>query len=147
MKRPVRAILLLLTFWLAATAQQKSWHGTWTANAGGGARTFAGTWDASLGDEPDTVVGNWTLMDKAGATVAAGTWAARKDEKIWRGSWQARGPSGGIYSGTWRAPSQVTPAARISKLFEFALTKVAGGTWRMGTAYSGDWAIRAFPEH
>jgi hypothetical protein len=145
MKRPVRAVLLLLTLSLAAAAQQKTWRGTWTANTGNGARTFAGTWDASLGEDQDTVVGNWTLVDKAGATVAAGTWAARKDEKIWRGSWQARGPSGGIYSGTWRARSQTPQAARISKLFEFALAKVATGTWRMGTAYSGEWAIRAFP--
>jgi hypothetical protein len=146
MQRPVRTILLLVTLSLAVAAQQKTWRGSWTANSGSGVRTFGGTWDASLGDDQDTVVGNWTLVDKAGATVAAGTWAARKDEKIWRGSWQARGPSGGIYSGTWRAPSQAPPAALISKLFEFALAKVATGTWRMGTAYSGNWAIRAFPE-
>jgi hypothetical protein len=30
-------------------------------------------------------------------------------------------------------------------LFEFALSKMASGTWRMGTAYSGGWSIRAYP--
>jgi hypothetical protein len=61
-------------------------------------------------------------MDQAGATVAAGTWAARKDQKVWKGSWQARGRSGQLYSGTWRAQPQLPSSAGFSELFEFALT-------------------------
>ena len=84
-------------------------------------------------------------MDQAGTTVAAGTWAARKDQKIWKGSWQARVRSGQLYSGTWRPQSHLPASAGFSELFEAALTKNASGTWEMGTAYSGTWSIRAHP--
>ncbi len=52
-------------------------------------------------------LGSWTVMDQAGPTVADGTWAASKDQKIWKGSWQARVRSGQLYSGTWRAQPQL----------------------------------------
>ncbi len=141
----VRAFLLLLSLSLAAAAQPKTWRGTWSATVGNGVRAFGGTWDAALGDNPNIVLGNWTVMDQAGATVAAGTWSARKDAKIWKGSWQARVRSGQLYSGIWQAQSQLPASAGFSELFEAALTKVASGTWQLGTAYSGTWSIRAYP--
>lgn len=85
------------------------------------------------------------MIDQTGATVAAGTWAARKGQEIWKGSWQARGRSGQLYSGTWRAQSQLPASNGFSELFEPALTKVASRTWQMGTAYSGAWSIRTQP--
>jgi len=140
-----RALVLVLSLSLAAAAQPKTWRGTWSATVGNGVRAFGGTWDAALGDNPNAVLGNWTVTDQAGATVAAGTWAARKDQKIWRGSWQALGRSGQRYSGTWRAQSQLPASNGFSELFESALTKVASGTWQVGAAYSGTWSIRAYP--
>ena len=145
MNRLARTLLLLLSLSLAAAAQPKTWGGTWVATVGSGGRAFRGTWDATPGRDPDTVLGNWTVMDQAGATVADGTWSARKAEKIWKGSWQARGRSGQQYAGTWRAQSQLPPSTQFAELFEFALTKIAGGTWQMSTAYSGTWSIRAYP--
>jgi len=145
MNRLVRALLLLLSLSLAAAAQPKTWRGTWSATVGNGVRAFGGTWDATLGDNPNAVLGNWTVMDQAGATVAAGTWAARKDQKIWKGTWQARGRSGQLYSGTWRAQSHLPASNGFSELFESALTKIASGTWQVGTAYSGIWSIRSYP--
>ena len=141
----MRALLLLLSLSLAAAAQPKTWRGTWSATVGNGVRAFGGTWDAALSDNPNFALGSWTVMDQAGATVAAGTWAARKDQKIWQGSWQARVRSGQRYSGTWRAQSQLPASNGFSELFESALTKVASGTWQVGTAYSGAWSIRAYP--
>jgi hypothetical protein len=141
----VRALLLLLSLSLAAAAQPKTWRGTWSATVGNGVRALGGTWDAALGDSPNIALGSWTVMDQAGATVAAGTWAARKDQKIWKGSWQARVRSGQLYSGTWRAQPQFSSSAGFSELFEFALTKIASGTWQMGPAYSGAWSIRTYP--
>jgi hypothetical protein len=84
MNRLARALLLLLSLSLAAAAQPKKWRGTWSATVGNGGRLFRGTLDASLDHDPDTVLGSRTMMDQAGATTAAGTWLARKDEKIWR---------------------------------------------------------------
>jgi hypothetical protein len=145
MNRLARTLLVLLSLSLAAAAQPKKWRGTWSATVGSGGRAFRGTWDATLGHDPDTVLGSWTVTDQAGATVATGTWAARKGEKAWKGSWQARAGSGQLFSGTWRAQSQLPASTPFSELFEFALTKIASGTWQIGTAYSGTWSIRAYP--
>jgi hypothetical protein len=87
---------------LAATAEPKTWSGTWSATIGNGGTVFGGTWDAAASDDADTVSGNWTLMDKSGATLADGTWAAHKDQNVWRGIWKARNRSGRLYSGIWR---------------------------------------------
>jgi len=141
----VRVLILLLSLWFAAAAQRKTWQGSWSATAGN--TTFGGTWDAAVSDDPDTASGSWTLMDQSGATLADGTWAARKDQNVWRGAWQARSRSGRVYSGTWRAQPGLPVSARFADLFEFALSKMASGTWRMGTAYSGGWSIRAYPRH
>ena len=140
-----RVLILFVSVWFAAAAQQKTWQGSWSATAGNGSTVFGGTWDAAVGNDPDTASGSWTLMDQSGATLADGTWAARKDQKVWKGLWQARGRSGRLYSGAWRAQSGLPAFARFSDLFEFALSKMASGTWRMGTAYSGGWSIRAYP--
>jgi hypothetical protein len=145
MSRLVWTFLLLLMLSLAVAAQPKTWSGSWSANAGNDSRAFGGTWDATLGDDPETVLGNWTMLDQSGATLAAGTWSARKDERIWKGSWQARLASGQLYSGTWQAQSQLRSPSHFSELFEFALTKAASGAWHMGNAHSGGWSIRTSP--
>ena len=145
MNRLARTLLLLLSLSLAAAAQPKTWSGTWSATIGNGGTVFGGTWDAAAGDDADTVSGNWTLMDKSGAALVDGTWAAHKDQNVWRGIWKARNRSGRLYSGTWRAHSELPASARFPGLFESALSKMASGTWRMGTAYSGAWSIRAYP--
>jgi hypothetical protein len=143
MNRLAGALLLLLSL-TTASAQSKSWRGTWSATIAGGGRVFGGTWDATLGDDPDTVLGNWSAIDQAGETVATGTWAARKESKIWRGSWQARLASGQVFSGTWRSQSQLPATAHLADLLEAASAKTAGGTWRMGAA-SGAWSIQTDP--
>ena len=140
-----RALLLLLSLSLAAAAQSKTWRGTWSANASNGSTVFGGAWDAAAGEDADTVSGSWTLMDKSGDTLADGTWAAHKDQNVWRGSWKARNRSGRLYSGTWRAHGELPASVRFPALFESALSKVASGTWQMGAAYSGAWSIRAYP--
>ena len=144
MNRWARTLLLLLSLSLAPAAERRTWSGTWSATIGNGSTVFGGTWDAATGDDADTVSGNWTLMDKSGATLADGTWAAHKDQNVWKGIWKARNRSGRLYSGTWRAHSELPASVRFSGLFESALSKMAGGTWRMSAAYSGAWSIRAF---
>ena len=136
-------ILALLAAVSLTTAQTKSWSGAWSATAGAG-RAFGGTWDAAPGGDSNTVQGSFAVMDPSGTTLAAGTWAARKDAKTWQGSWQARAASGQVFSGTWRAQAQLASTAGFADLFELAATQVARGTWAMGAAYSGAWSIRAY---
>ena len=143
MNRPVWTLLLVLVFALPDGAQQQKWHGTWAATVGTGGTVFAGTWSAVPGDAPDTVIGSWSLRDKSGAELATGTWAAGKDGKVWKGSWQARRPSGQVYDGSWRAQVELPPAAHLSEMFEAALAGSISGTWRMGN-YAGAWTIRAY---
>jgi hypothetical protein len=108
-----RVLILFLSVWFSAAAQQKTWQGSWSATAGNGSTVFGGTWDAALGDDPDTASGSWTLMDQSRATLADGTWAARKDQNVWRGLWQARGRSGRLYSGAWRAQSGLPDLSEV----------------------------------
>ena len=136
--------VLALTIALAAGAQSKTWGGSWTATIGSANRVLGGTWDGTVGATPDTAQGNWTLNDQTGATLASGTWAARKDGKTWQGSWQARDAAGQVHSGTWQAQTQLSRTAGMAELFEAALAATTRGTWRMGPAYGGGWAIRAF---
>jgi len=123
-------------------ADQPAWHGTWAANIAGGA-AFAGTWSATPGPAPDTVGGTWALLDQNGTELATGTWAAGKDGKVWKGTWQARRPSGQVYDGTWRAQNELPAAGHLSALFEAAMVSAASGSWRMGS-FTGAWTIRAY---
>ncbi len=52
-------------------------------------------------------------MDATGTTVAAGTWAARKDQKVWKGSWEARVRSGQLYSGDLASAASVFLLRRV----------------------------------
>jgi hypothetical protein len=118
---------------------------TWSATVGNGGTVFGGTWDAAAGDDADTISGNWTLMDKSGATLADGTWAAHKDQNVWRGIWKARNRSGRLYSGTWRAHSELPASARFSGLFEtiipvFAIPQHPG--YSSGHACERHYALR-----
>src|SRR5690348_13605641 len=115
--------------WLAPPSS--TWQGTWSASVGNGA--VSGTWEARASDEPDTVAGNWTLTNPRGDTLAAGTWNARKNGKIWNGVWQARNAAGRIYKGTWHSRSALSPAEAFPALLDSALHSVMEGTWRMGT--------------
>jgi hypothetical protein len=137
-------ILMLLSSYLSA-ADQPSWQGTWAATGGTGGTMFAGTWNAAPGEAPDTVGGTWSLRDLNGAEVATGSWAAGKDGKMWKGTWQARRPSGQIYDGTWRAQAELTATSHFSSLFESAIANAISGTWRMGN-YAGAWTIRAYSQ-
>jgi hypothetical protein len=143
MRRVMKILAVLASLSLAATAQAKNWSGTWTATAGAG-KAFGGTWDAASGDDPNTVQGSFAVVDPSGTTLAAGTWAARKDAKTWQGSWQARAASGQVFSGTWRAQAQLPSTASFAELFELAATQIVRGTWAMGAAYSGAWSIRTY---
>jgi len=145
MKIPAGTVLLFLIPMLPAAAPPQTWSGSWSATTGDAGTAFGGTWDATPGDDPDTAIGNWALLDPSGATLAAGTWSARKDDRVWRGSWQARLASGRIYSGTWRAQAELRSPGHFAELFEFAVTQAAGGVWHMGAAHSGGWSIRTSP--
>jgi hypothetical protein len=134
-------VILLPGFLLAGAADQPKWQGTWAATAGNGA-AFAGTWNAAPGEAPETIAGSWSLRDQNGAELAMGTWAAGKDGKVWKGTWQARRPSGQIYDGSWRAQVELPVTSHLPDLIEAAIAKAVSGSWRMGN-YSGAWTIRA----
>jgi hypothetical protein len=118
------------------------WHGTWAANIAGGA-AFAGTWSAAPGQAPDTVGGSWALLDQNGTELATGTWAAGKEGKVWKGTWQARRLSGQVYDGTWHAQAELRSGAHFTDLFEAAITSAASGNWRMRN-FAGAWTIRTY---
>jgi hypothetical protein len=141
--------LWVLALWnpnAGVSAEPKTWHGGWTANVGNGDTVFTGTWDAEESEKTDLMSGNWTLSNGAGRTVATGTWAARKNQRVWTGDWQARNAQGGVSSGTWRAQLSLSPAQRFVEMFHSAASGVVNGTWRMGAASAGSWAIRVFTE-
>ncbi len=106
---------------------------------------LAGTWNAAPGKAPDTVAGTWSLRDQNGADLATGTWAAGRDGKVWKGTWQARRPSGQVYDGTWRAQLELPVASHLPDMFEAAIAKAISGSWRMGN-FSGAWTIRAYAQ-
>jgi hypothetical protein len=137
-------IVILLSSCLLAT-DQPSWQGTWAASVGTGGPMLAGTWNASPGKAPDTVAGTWSLRDQNGADLATGTWAAGRDGKVWKGTWQARRPSGQVYDGTWRAQLELPVTSHLPDMFEAAIAKAVSGSWRMGN-YSGAWTIRAYAQ-
>jgi hypothetical protein len=97
------------------------------------------------GEASDTVAGSWSLLDRNGTELATGTWAAGKEGKVWRGTWQARRSSGQIYDGTWRAQAGLPLSSHLSNLFETAIAKAVSGAWWMGS-YSGAWTIRAYAQ-
>lgn len=144
MQRLGFALILLACLWPARGADQTGWQGTWSAVIGtGGGTVFAGTWNASPGQSRDTVGGAWSLRDQNGAELATGTWAAGKEGKLWKGTWQARRPSGQVYDGTWRAQAALSGAAPFTELFQAALSQAISGSWRMG-GLGGAWTIRAY---
>jgi hypothetical protein len=106
---------------------------------------LGGTWTAAPGGAPDTMAGNWSLRDQTGTELATGTWAAGKDGKVWKGTWQARRPSGQIYDGTWRAQADLPVTSQLPAMFEAALAKSVSGSWRMAS-YGGAWTIRAYAQ-
>jgi hypothetical protein len=144
MKHLVWTILLLSSSLPAA--DQPTWQGTWAATIGTGGTMLAGTWTAVPGQAPDTVAGNWSLRDQNGAELATGTWAAGKDGKLWKGTWQARRPSGQVYDGTWRANIELPVTSHLRDLFEAAIVSAISGSWRMGN-YAGAWTIRAYTQN
>jgi hypothetical protein len=144
MKHLVWTVILLSSLLRAGAADQPKWQGTWAATVGSGG-AFAGTWNAAPGEAPDTVGGTWSLRDQNGAELATGTWAAGKEGKIWKGTWQARRPSGQVYDGTWRAQIDLPVTSHFADLFEAAIAKAISGSWRMGN-YAGAWTIRAYEQ-
>lgn len=140
MKRLAWAVFLLSNLFVAA-ADEPKWQGTWAATVGGGP-AFAGTWDAVPGTAPNTIAGTWSLRDQYGTELATGTWAAAKDVKVWKGTWQTRRPSGQIYDGVWQAQVELSVTPRLSGLFEAALAKAVSGSWRTGS-HGGAWTLRA----
>jgi hypothetical protein len=146
MRRFAWAMILLSSFSLAGAADQPKWQGTWAATIGSGATAaFTGTWNAIPGEAPDTVAGTWSLRDQNGAELATGTWAAGKEGKVWKGSWQARRPSGQVYDGTWRAQVELPATSHLPDLFEAAIARAVSGSWWMGN-YAGAWTIRAYAQ-
>ena len=138
--------ILLASLSLAGVAEQPKWQGSWAASIGSsGTTAFAGTWNAVPGQTPNTVAGSWSLRDQHGAEVAAGTWAAVKEGKVWNGTWQARRPAGQVYNGTWRSQVELSTASPFSELFEAALAKAVSGTWGIGNA-AGGWTIRTYAQ-
>ena|SRR5579862_2916880 len=140
MTRLAWAALFLSSFSLAGG--QPTWQGTWAATEGSRG-AFAGTWNAVPGEAPDTVAGNWSLRDQNGAELATGTWAAGKEGKVWKGTWQARRPSGQVYDGVWRVQVDLPATSHFARLFEAAIAKAISGSWGIGSL-GGAWTIRAY---
>jgi len=138
MTRLAWAALLLSGFSLAGG--QPTWQGTWAATAGSSG-AFAGTWNSVPGEAPDTVAGHWSLRDQNGAELATGTWAAGKEGRVWKGTWQVRRPSGQVYDGSWRAPVELPAGSH----FEAAIAKAVSGNWGLGRL-AGAWTIRAYTQ-
>src|ERR1700722_5536224 len=134
-------IVILLSSCLLAV-DQPNWQGTWAASVGTGGPMLAGTWNAAPGKAPDTVAGTWSLRDQNGADLATGTWSAGRDGKVWKGTWQARRPSGQVYDGTWRAQLELPVTSHLPDMFEAAIAKAVSGSGRMGN-YSGGGTHRA----
>jgi hypothetical protein len=129
----------------ARGADQPAWQGTWSAAIGTGGTVFAGTWSGSPGQSPDVAGGAWSLRDPSGAELATGTWAAGKEGRVWKGTWQARRPSGQVYDGTWRAPVALAGTSHLAALFQFAISQAVSGDWRMA-GVSGTWTIRVYAQ-
>lgn len=127
----------------ALGSSEKQWQGTWSAVIGTGGTVFAGTWNASPGPAQDTASGAWSLRDQNGAQLATGTWAAGKEGKFWKGTWQARRPSGQVYDGTWRSQAAISGASPFAALFQGAISQAVSGSWRMASL-GGEWTIRAY---
>jgi hypothetical protein len=144
MKHLAWTVILLASLSLAGAADQPKWQGTWAATVGSGAG-FAGTWSATAGEDPDTIAGSWSLRDRNGAELATGTWAAGKEGKAWRGTWQARRASGQVYDGTWSAQVELPATSHLPTLFEAAIARALSGSWRMSN-YGGAWTIRAYAQ-
>ena len=146
MKHFASTVILLAGLSLAVSAEQPKWQGSWAASVGnGGATAFTGTWNAAPGPASDTVAGNWSLQDQKGAEVATGTWAAAKEGKVWKGTWQARGSSGQVYAGTWNAQVELPATSQFAELFEAAIAKALSGSWGMAN-HTGAWTIRAYAQ-
>jgi hypothetical protein len=137
------AAICLAAVSLAHAAEHPQCQGTWAATAG--AAAFVGTWNAVPGAAPDTAGGSWSLRDPNGVELATGTWAAGKQGRVWKGTWQARRPSGQVYDGAWSAQVELPAAAHFSSLFEAAITNAVSGSWRTGTL-AGAWTIRAYAQ-
>lgn len=142
MKRLAVVLFLLATL---LSAGEPGWQGTWSAVIGTGGPVFAGTWNAAPGQSPNTVGGAWSLRDPNGAELATGTWAAGKQGKLWKGTWQARRSSGQVYDGIWKAQAPLSGAALFSAMFESALSQAVSGSWQMGSL-GGAWTIRAYAQ-
>jgi hypothetical protein len=146
MRHFVRTAILLASLSLVDGAEQPKWQGSWAASVGnGGTTAFMGTWTAVPGPAADTVAGSWSLRDQNGAEAATGTWAAAKEGKVWKGTWQARRASGQVYDGTWRSQIELPATSQFAELFEAALAKAVSGSWGMGN-YAGAWTIRAYAQ-
>lgn len=135
----------LLFVGFSLIAAEPKWQGTWAATVGTGGTAFAGTWDAAPGPGPDTTAGTWSLRDPNGTELASGTWAAGREGKTWKGTWQARRPSGQVYNGEWQAQPAQPATGHLSDLFAMALAKAVSGNWWMGKL-SGAWTIRAYDQ-
>jgi hypothetical protein len=146
MRHFVRTAILLASLSLVDGAEQPKWQGSWAASVGnGGTTAFMGTWTAVPGPAADTVAGSWSLRDQNGAEAATGTWAAAKEGKVWKGTWQARRASGQVYDGTWRSQIELPATSQFAELFEAALAKAVSGSWGMGN-YAGAWTIRGYAQ-
>ncbi len=145
MKYLAWTVILLSSLAPARAADRPNWQGTWAATVGTGGTVFAGTWNAAPGAATDTVAGTWSLREQNGTELATGTWAAGKEGSAWKGSWQARRPSGQVYDGTWRAKVELPVTAHLSDMFGAAVVEAVSGSWRMGN-YSGAWTIRVYAQ-
>jgi hypothetical protein len=137
-------VILLSSLSPVRAAAQSKWQGTWAATVGTGtSAAFTGTWDAAPGTTPNAIAGTWSLRDQNGTELATGTWAAAKEGKVWKGTWQVRRASGQIYDGSWRAQVELSASSRFADLFEAAIGKAVSGSWRTGNT-AGAWTIRAY---
>lgn len=133
-----RSVLLLLSACLLPVWAEEL-RGRWSATEG--RRTLRGAWVARPDAKSEWISGSWTLRNDSGATVARGTWAALKEQKAWRGSWQAHLPDGRSVSGTWTADVHASTASELAEMLELALAEMVSGTWQTG-GLSGSWSIR-----
>lgn len=118
-------------------------RGSWAATAPPN-RTFEGTWTAQAGGtDPNTAQGSFTLLNQS-RIAAQGTWSAVKAATSWSGSWQARiAGDNRLWSGAWRTELANTDKRSLTDLLQHALEEQVSGTWSSGRL-RGAWSLRGY---
>jgi hypothetical protein len=140
------AVLVLAAAGRAAAAPAPEpppiFRGTWIATAGP-TSVMHGSWSAqALPGQLDDVQGSWTMVNDAGDVVSQGTWSAHRAKRGFQGKWWARGPTGGLYAGTFDAHLPGFKGKTLQDMFAETKTKQISGFWKVRGGAHGAWYFK-----